>query len=600
MAPVLRPNKGLFLDRPALEVPEGGLSAGTNFRIRDGGITNINLGTNDFGDFTLDGPNTLIYTYQDRGGTTSLTFGDSTALYLYDTSGEDVAYLTPIYVTGTVDVSADAAAVVTDASGSPTWQTAGVKAGDQISFGADDENDPGATWYTIDTVDGETQLTLTGAVSGAPLSGSDYTIRLLFTGDVDNPWEAETFLHSGTGDDDLAIFTNGVDAIVTWDGSAAQVVDAGLGFTARHIAVWRNMLICADFTDSGERYPASIRNSDVGDATDFTSGLSSEFLIHDGTDPITVVEPLGNTLVFYSKAHVVAVDFVGDPFIFELRQVLTTKGCVAGRLLINTGNLHVYVGPDGLYAFDGAQVIEIGRQVFREVLRSRDPNRIGRSISIQDEENGELIFAVAAASDTGVPAEQAWTVHYLEGGPSMLDFQPIGNRVAAWTAAGLFVRNDQLTFDAITDTFAEQGFRWNASYYAGAFPQLLVGDNGGNVYTLNTSNTLDGTAILSSVRTARVATFDGQRRDVVSRVYPFFSKSGADDMTVTVRMADFAYGPITITDAQTFDEGLEEGAYFTAHYRAGRYVEIQFDTPSTTDGYELIGWDFATKPGGRR
>ena len=81
-----------------------------------------------------------------------------------------VAYLTPRYETGTVDVSAADPAVVTQDTGSTLWQTNNIKAGDKMFFGSTGERDPTETWYTVDTVDSETQITLLEAVVGAPLT----------------------------------------------------------------------------------------------------------------------------------------------------------------------------------------------------------------------------------------------------------------------------------------------------------------------------------------------------------------------------------------------------------------------------------------------
>ena len=85
---VVRPNKGLFLDRAALNVPNGGLSAGENFRIQNGALSNLNLGWVKFPDdasgivlsaSTRSGitasPCTLVGNFLLRSGSQKLLFG---------------------------------------------------------------------------------------------------------------------------------------------------------------------------------------------------------------------------------------------------------------------------------------------------------------------------------------------------------------------------------------------------------------------------------------------------------------------------------------------------------------------------------------------
>lgn len=74
--------------------------------------------------------------------------------------------VTPIFTTGTVNVSG---AVVTAASGAPAWQDRGIVGGQTIQLSG--------TWYTILSVDSNTQITLTS--SAGTHTGISYTIKRL-------------------------------------------------------------------------------------------------------------------------------------------------------------------------------------------------------------------------------------------------------------------------------------------------------------------------------------------------------------------------------------------------------------------------------------
>lgn len=99
------PNLGLYYDRPPLGLSPQMLAEGLNFRIRDGKLSNLNLGWDQFEDFTLNGPVLLINNFRIRGGAEQLVFATKTDLYNWN--GSALAYITPVYATGTVTVAGD-------------------------------------------------------------------------------------------------------------------------------------------------------------------------------------------------------------------------------------------------------------------------------------------------------------------------------------------------------------------------------------------------------------------------------------------------------------------------------------------------------------
>src|SRR5690606_14319763 len=151
---VVRPNLGLHLDRPSISLEPGMLKDGLNFRIKNGRLSNLNLGWSRFDNFTLNGPVMLIKSFR-LGSVDILVIATDKDLYRYDAASNNVVFISPIYATGT------AAASGTTVTGTGTTWTTNAKAGDEISFGANDENDPAATWYEIKSVDADDGITLT-------------------------------------------------------------------------------------------------------------------------------------------------------------------------------------------------------------------------------------------------------------------------------------------------------------------------------------------------------------------------------------------------------------------------------------------------------
>src|ERR1700685_2163761 len=92
---VVKPNLGLYLDRPAIAIPQSALQAGQNFRVKLGQLSNLNLGWTASGIPQLNGPVLLCTNFNMSSGTTALILGTPTDLYTW--SGSALTFLTPIY-----------------------------------------------------------------------------------------------------------------------------------------------------------------------------------------------------------------------------------------------------------------------------------------------------------------------------------------------------------------------------------------------------------------------------------------------------------------------------------------------------------------------
>jgi hypothetical protein len=284
---VISPGLGLYYGQSSLATDRRALIDGVNFRIKYGKLSNQNLGWTRFSsNFTLNGPVVLIDNFFPRSLSEHLLFGTPTDLYRYVPGSPDsVVYLTPRYEVGTASASGTAVT----GTGTLWATTGGIKAGDEISFGSAGETDPDATWFVVQSVGGETSITL--IASAGTVADGAYTIRRLFTGQVSDNWSFDAFVNDSGSGDDLWLATNGTDDIVSWDGSANQVtLNPQLGFKAGVITVFSNMAIYGDLSVSGVAKPTSIINSDVGSpllAGDTGVGLSSEFKVHDGTSTVS-------------------------------------------------------------------------------------------------------------------------------------------------------------------------------------------------------------------------------------------------------------------------------------------------------------------------
>lgn len=607
MKPVISPNKGLYLDRPAIAQMPGALQDGLNFRVKFGTVQSLNLGWTRFStEWELLGPVMLIDNFFPRNAEEKLIFGDDHDLYEYDALNDTVLFLTPRYSTGTVT----GAGTGTGVTGSGTTWVGNVDVGDEISFGSNAIRDPFRTgndrWIEIAEVTNNTTLVLAESRGFTVAPGTDYTIRKRFFMGAFDVWDYDVFVNDGVSGDDLWIATNGADWVISWNGTDTQVtLNSQMGFTCKTVAAYSNMMIYGNVSDGLTDFPSSIINSDIGKplvAGDVGTGLSEQFRVHDGSDGILNMVTLGDYLVIYSARHITPMQFIGDPLVFQFRASVVGFGPQGPRATADYGDFHTFVGPDGMYQFDGVTLRETMAHVWRETVRTMDPVRKQRLFSHFDEEQADLIWSTPLNTDaeTGSSigsSELALSEHYMED-VGELD-PPYSRRQFPFTASGYYERTTGTRWQDLAEAWSTQNYAWDDQFYQSAFPLNLVGNSLGEVFTLNTDQQGDGAILPSFVKFGRVAIASGRERGLVKRVYPFFRQIPANLVQVTVYVTDHASTPSVETGPYTFDTTQPFGGHFVTVFRRGRFFEVQFGS-SLGDPWVLEGYDLDVISGGRR
>ena len=593
------PNLGLYLGVPPLHVPPRGLLDCLNVRINNGAIDKGSLG---WGAFPAEGaginldnkPVLLIELFTPRATPSKLIFGNTTDLFVYNEGTEDVSYLTPRYQTGTISIT-NGTAIVT---GVGTLWSANLKAGDFMHLGAADEIDPAVVWYEIDSVDSNTQVTLTTNFAETTLAAQPYTARQTLTGDIRTPFFTETFLDavdvSGT-DGDRWYATNGVDPVVAWDGIADQVYLPAFGNVDTCVALrrFKNILVLVAPTTSGEFRGFSVRTSDIGRPEDTVAGFASEFIVHDGPDQLLNAFEFGELLVLYSERHITLMQFVGGDTIFVLRTAVTGFGPKSSRAIAQFPDHHEFIGADCQYIFDGARADPINKHVWRDVVRRISPQRLDMIHAHFDEENGELVWILPLNSDAdaeeGTP-ETAYAQHYLEDvgqNPT-----PHTYRQLPALCTGYFVQSGSITFAELVDAWEEYNVRWDDQALQDAFPTSLFGDALGNIWIMNSQDSQAGVAPVAYARFGRRLLGNSSRKGIIKRTYPFIERlSGSEaELTVSTYISNTADGPAALQSELTLSMGIPDERHFVSPMAAGRYAETLFGT-ETIGPWRLSGYD---------
>lgn len=591
---------GLYFDRGPLDIPMRGLIDGINFRIYNGKIGNLLIGWKRFStNWKLAEQVLSIINFFPRNNSEKLVFLTTTDAYDYQSGSDTVLYLTPRYETGTASRAAD---VVT---GVGTAFVANVKVGDYIHFGASGYRDPSGTWSQITEVTDNTHLKT--ADSGA-VGGGAYTIRKIFTASKpDNNWDFDVFVHDTVSGNDQLVVTNGSDYVHSWDGVATQMVSqSAMAFKCKCVLAYKNMMLYANLTNQGgASKPMDLINSDVG--TPFLAGatgtgLSEQFVVHDGQDEILALRKLGDMAVCYGERHCVPAQFVGDPLVFIFREAAIDIGPTSQRGIADYGDYHEFLGLDTMYSFDGATLKDINNHVAREMIRTQDPSRKRNIFAHFVEERGEVYFVIPRVDDTGVGDEvtqgdTTWTEHYLETVPDGVG-TPFSRREFPFSATGYYKATSSFKWDTIGLTWEEATIAWADQAGATNAPITLAGDDDGYIYIVNTVQQGNGADLNSYVRTGRrQLQANGRGRPLLRRVYPFLS-AGMGDLRVTPYMGEHANGSVSSKGDFTLDGTQPEGGHFVSPFKRGRTLELEVGSDSGP--WEISGYDIDVTNGGMR
>lgn len=460
-------------------------------------------------------------------------------------------------------------------------------------------------WLEILSITNDTSLTLT-ASAGVSVAQA-YTIRRVFSDAAFVNWSVDTFVNDGTSGNDLWFATNGIEDVVTWNGTDTfATLHPELGFVCQTLAVYSNMMIYGNLTIAGDLLPADIINSDVGlplNAGSTGTGLSEQFTTHSGTDEILNLIPIGDYLVIYSERTIVPIQFVGDPLIFMFRVAISGVGPISANAIADFGDFHEFIGSDAGYIFDGVTLKETNSHVWRDVLRQTDPIRRKQAYGHFDEEQGDLVWSIPNNADAGVgtvgsPPTLAWPEHYLEDPGNDFEGSPFSKRDFPFTATGFYERAEGLQWNEVLEAWEEFNFAWNDQFFQAAFPLNIAGDENGQIWVLNQTQTADGQPLPSYVRTGRFAMRSGRERDLLTRIYPY-ARGLPYNLDVTLYMGDFIAGDPNSKGTVPFNMNLVEGQHFVTFYRRGRVAEFQFGS-AAGNPWVLDGWDYDKVNGGMR
>lgn len=510
-----------------------------------------------------------------------------------------------------------------------------VRPGDQISFGNYRDSSLISTWYTVQTVNSDTSLTLSANYTGTSFTNGAYRVRQLLTNTISGPSpslppsNSANFPAAGgatlgnaygsvnVNGDDLWIYTNGTDPVIVKPWACySSYFSRSIPFKANSLVQTRGLLVCGGLTEgNGTQLNSSIASSDNGFPQKMAGGVAFQGIASDGPFTVSRLGILGSTLMIYltgswggaanqqddASGSVTSAAFVGFPTIWAFSDVIRTRGPVCGGAVVEFPDRHQFLSIDGEYRYNGLFIQVMNDQVWREVMQNFDTTRPNACFALVVPTFGDLIWAVPLLTDPAgqLYASTAYVEHYMEQANNYL-FKPFTVRDFPFTCGAAFFNFAPATFASLTQTFGEISRSWASFGVGGNQPQYVAGDVQGNIWALYSSNTQNGTPALCTATWASRVVGNGRARPLITRVYPEvdYIAEPASPLIVTLTLQDAPTGPVTITDTQTFDPSYA-GNRFTVHYRRGRVGAVTFSDRDGL-GWTAAGYDWDWTNGGLR
>jgi hypothetical protein len=312
------------------------------------------------------------------------------------------------------------------------------------------------------------------------------------------------------------------------------------------------------FGDSPNRWWCAAQNS----YTDWMPSVATQCasgLLTSAPGRIFAGKRFGDQIVVYKERAMYVGTYVGAPQIWNFQQVVGEAGCNSQEAVVNIGSadnpVHIFMGADDFWRFDGARPVPIGGPVRKTVYESLDLTYANRIKTLHDRINSRIYFYYPSRAGSGA-IDSCVVYHY---------------RTNKWG-------RDDRTVEAVLE-YLSGAITWDTFPYASwdAIPSTLSWDSpfwtSGNLTPgiFNTSHkllSLDGMAGNSQFTTNDSG--DDENYYLLQRVKPkWLTKPNSATMTNFYKASE---GDALTTDATTtmVDSRFD-------HLISSRWHRLQFD-----------------------
>lgn len=171
---------------------------------------------------------------------------------------------------------------------------------------------------------------------------------------------------------------------------------------------YKDYLIALNVTKSGTNYSGMVKWSDAAQVGappsnwDVTNPASAagENVINDLMGPLVDGLSLGDSFIIYGETQTFRMDFIGQPFIFNIDKIFDDQGAIGTNCAVEVDNKHYVFGQSDIYLHDGMMKVSIASGKVQDLIYNElDFNLRDRCFVYHDESNSEIGFCYPSSSD---------------------------------------------------------------------------------------------------------------------------------------------------------------------------------------------------------
>lgn len=301
------------------------------------------------------------------------------------------------YSTGTITATAGSTSVT---GAGTTWTGQDIIAGDKIVLDADGSGN-GPETCEVESVDGDTAITLTAAAANSHGAGSDYVIRRAFA--ASNPYLVDWCMVKNR-----ALFADSTRELYSYNGTAFTSYTSN-DYVPTCVAWWKSRLWIGRISESGTDERNRLRWSQVSDTTDFQADNWMDLLECRGA--IRRIIPNGNLLhIYFSDGLYIGRPAV-SPYPISVQKLETGGiGLVGMKAVVPYLDGHFFVGQDDIYYVSQAKIERIGQPIVKKsIALCKHLWRVYASI---DPKNSRVVFGFPVDNED---IENIWSFNYKTG-----------------------------------------------------------------------------------------------------------------------------------------------------------------------------------------
>jgi len=324
-----------------------------------------------------------------------------------------------------------------------------------------------------------------------------------FTGDNTNFFWSENWNHDGASD--TTYITNNKNPIQIYNGTHLRQLSIDIGTDAaraginnvnlcRLIIIFKERVVIFSTEENGVSHFQRARWSSIKDPQSWTT---ANFKDAPTSDIIESADFLGEELYVWFERSVWRFVWTGDSANpFEWERVSDTEGSVAQMSLVTQDDRQFAAGAARIQLSNGRNVVGADSLIPDFVLEwNQDSLPYSNSLLLDEEKHILMSYASddAASDDSDQPddgnvyPDRAVVINYEDD-----NFATYG--LPIHTMGFSNVESD-LTWDDVTDAWADIDYSWNAGQAKSGFPITLMGNHLGKIFQLNSAGSDAGSAI---------------------------------------------------------------------------------------------------------